>query len=75
MIAVLSYVLALLGYLRLISRFCNNLGSEDHVFAIRWEKVGKSDYTHAYDVNWKAYTQHKAKGVSMKDFFGKGFAD
>jgi superfamily II DNA or RNA helicase len=48
-------------------------GRED-VFAIRWEKEGKSGYTPAYDVNWGAFAQHKAKGGSMKDFPDKSFA-
>jgi superfamily II DNA or RNA helicase len=48
-------------------------GRED-VFAIRWEKEGKSGYTPAYDVNRDAFAQHKANGGSMKDFPDKIFA-
>lgn len=48
-------------------------GRED-VFAIRWYKESSSGYTPAYDVNWDAFAQHKARGGSMKDFPDKSFA-
>lgn len=40
----------------------------DEVFAIRWEKDGKSGYTPAYDLNWDEYARHKASGGNLNDF-------
>ena len=45
-------------------------GRED-VFAVRWEKDGKSGYTPAYNLNWQDYALHKAKGGSLHDFAAK----
>src|SRR5438445_13566186 len=41
------------------------------VFAIRWEKNGKSGYWPAYDINWTEYSLHKMQGGSVEDFPGK----
>ncbi|MCW3109789.1 MAG: type restriction protein res subunit, partial [Segetibacter sp.] len=46
----------------------------DDVFAIRWEKDGKSGYIPAYDMDWNAYKIHKASGGTLKDFKNKEFA-
>ncbi|MEO8771328.1 MAG: hypothetical protein ABI402_14630 [Ferruginibacter sp.] len=40
----------------------------DDVFAIRWEKDGKSGYMPAYDLNWQEFFKHKERGVTLKDF-------
>jgi len=48
-------------------------GRED-VFAIRWEKDGKSGYMPAYDLNWEEFSKHKARGGTLKDFPDKPFA-
>jgi len=48
-------------------------GRED-VFAIRWEKDGKSGYTPAYDLNWDEFSKHKARGGTLKDFPHKQFS-
>jgi superfamily II DNA or RNA helicase len=48
-------------------------GRED-VFAIRWEKESKSGYMPAYDLDWNAFSQHKANGGTLKDFPNKQFA-
>ncbi len=48
-------------------------GRED-VFAIRWEKESKSGYTPAYDLDWNAFSEHKANGGTLKDFPHKQFA-
>jgi superfamily II DNA or RNA helicase len=48
-------------------------GRED-VFAIRWEKESKSGYMPAYDLDWKAFSTHKANGGTLKDFPNKQFA-
>ncbi len=46
----------------------------DEVFAIRWEKDGKSGYTPAYDLNWEEFAKHKASGGTLKDFPNKEFS-
>jgi hypothetical protein len=48
-------------------------GRED-VFAIRWEKNGKSSYIPAYTLNWDEFKLHKAKGGTLKDFQNKEYA-
>jgi superfamily II DNA or RNA helicase len=48
-------------------------GRED-VFAIRWEKESKSGYMPAYDLDWNAFSTHKANGGTLKDFPNKQFA-
>ena len=48
-------------------------GRED-VFAIRWEKESKSGYIPAYDLDWNAFSKHKANGGTLKDFPNKQFA-
>lgn len=45
-------------------------GRED-IYAIRWEKNGKSGYSPAYDMNWQEYSLHKAKGGSLDNFPNK----
>lgn len=48
-------------------------GRED-VFAIRWEKESKSGYMPAYDLDWNAFSKHKANVGTLKDFPNKQFA-
>lgn len=48
-------------------------GRED-VFAIRWEKEGKSGYMPSYDMNWDEYSRHKARGGTFKDFPNKKYS-
>ncbi len=48
-------------------------GRED-VFAIRWERDGKSGYMPAYNLNWNEYTAYKAKGGNLKNFANKQYA-
>ena len=48
-------------------------GRED-VFAIRWEKDGKSGYMPAYNLNWNEFSKHKAMGGTLKDFHDKQFS-
>jgi superfamily II DNA or RNA helicase len=48
-------------------------GRED-VFAIRWEKDGKSGYMPAYDLDWNEFSKHKARGGTLKDFPDKRFS-
>ena len=48
-------------------------GRED-VYALRWERDGKSGYMPAYDLNWDEFSNHKAKGGTLKDFPHKKFS-
>jgi superfamily II DNA or RNA helicase len=48
-------------------------GRED-VFAVRWEKDGKSGYMPAYDLNWDEFAKHKVRGGTLKDFHNKQFS-
>ena len=45
-------------------------GRED-IYAIRWEKNGKSGYFPAYDINWQEYSHHKANGGTLDNFPNK----
>jgi len=38
------------------------------VYAVRWEKDGKSGYMPDYKVDWSDYKEHKAGGGSFKDY-------
>lgn len=44
------------------------------VFAIRWERDGKSGYMPAYVLDWDEYKIHKSKGGTLKDFTNKQYA-
>lgn len=48
-------------------------GRED-VFAIRWERDGRSGYMPAYDWNWDEFAIHKANGGTLKDFANKSYS-
>ncbi len=47
-------------------------GRQD-VYAVRWEKDGRSGYMPAYKVDWSDYNKHKAAGGSFKDYSKKEF--
>jgi len=44
-----------------------------HIYAIRWEKDGKSGYMPAYKVDWNDYRKHKSTGGSFKDYSKKEY--
>ncbi|MEJ7768059.1 MAG: hypothetical protein WKF89_09620 [Chitinophagaceae bacterium] len=44
------------------------------VFAIRWERDGKSGHIPAYFLNWDQYKLHQAKGGTIKNFEDKQYA-
>jgi superfamily II DNA or RNA helicase len=48
-------------------------GRQD-VFAIRWERDGRSGYIPAYDLNWDEFAIHKANGGTLKDFANKSYS-
>jgi len=47
-------------------------GRQD-VYAVRWEKDGKSGYMPAYKVDWSDYNKHKANGGTFKDYTKKEY--
>lgn len=47
----------------------------EEVFAIRWEKDGKSGYKPAYDFDRNEYLSHKALGGTLKDFKNKAYSN
>ena len=46
----------------------------EEVFAIRWERDGKSGYMPAYDLDWNEFARFKAKGGTLKDFQHKTYS-
>ncbi|MCF1715821.1 DEAD/DEAH box helicase [Flavihumibacter sp. RY-1] len=57
-----------------INVFYSLFRGRENVFAIRWEKDGKSGYIPAYDLNWDEFRIHKAKGGTLKDFQNKRYS-
>jgi len=47
-------------------------GRQD-IYAIRWEKDGKTGYMPAFKVDWSDYNKHKAGGGSFKDYSKKEY--
>lgn len=47
-------------------------GRQD-VYAVRWEKNGKSGYMPAYKIDWGDYNKHKAGGGTFKDYSKKEY--
>ena len=45
----------------------------NNVYAVRWEKDGKSGYMPAYKVDWTDYDRHKSSGGSFKDYSRKEY--
>jgi superfamily II DNA or RNA helicase len=43
------------------------------IYAIRWEKDGKSGYMPAYKVDWNDYRKYKSTGGSFKDYSKKEY--
>lgn len=54
--------------------FLSLFKGRDDVFAIRWEKEGKSGYTPAYELNWEEFSRYKTSGGTLKDFPNKQFS-
>ena len=44
-----------------------------YLYAVRWEKEGRSGYMPAYKVDWTNYNKHKAQGGSFKDYKNKEY--
>lgn len=45
----------------------------DDVYAVRWEKDGRSGYMPAYKIDWTDYNWHKAKGGSFGNYEKKEY--
>lgn len=43
------------------------------IYAVRWEKKGRSVYMPAYKVDWTDYHKHKAQGGTFKDYKNKEY--
>jgi superfamily II DNA or RNA helicase len=56
-----------------ISLFKSIFYGRQDVYAIRWEKEGKSGYMPAYKVDWSDYNKHKSGGGTFKDYAKKEF--
>ena len=38
------------------------------VYAVRWEKAGRSGYMPAYKIDWTDFNRHKSHGGTFKDY-------
>ena len=56
-----------------IDLFKSFFQGRQEVYAVRWEKEGKSGYMPAYKVDWSDYKKHKASGGSFKDYTKKEY--
>lgn len=45
----------------------------DEVYAIRWEKDGRSGYMPAYKIDWDDYNRHKASGGTFANYAKKEY--
>jgi superfamily II DNA or RNA helicase len=43
------------------------------VYAVRWEKAGRSGYMPAYKIDWTDFNRHKSHGGTFKDYKKKDF--
>ena len=41
------------------------------IYAVRWEKDGRSGYMPAYKIDWTDFSKHKAQGGTFKDYKNK----
>jgi len=56
-----------------ISFFKSLFQGRQDVYAIHWEKDGKSGYMPAYKVDWSDYRKHTATGGTFKDYTNKEY--
>ncbi|WP_340110977.1 TOTE conflict system archaeo-eukaryotic primase domain-containing protein [Maribellus mangrovi] len=56
-----------------IELFKTHFRGRNDLYAVRWEKDGKSGYMPAYKVDWSNYQKHKAQGGTFKDFKDKEY--
>ncbi len=54
-----------------IELFKSLFRGRNDLYAVRWEKDGKSGYMPAYKVDWTNYQKHKAQGGTFKNYKDK----
>lgn len=54
-----------------IELFNSLFRGRNDLYAVRWEKDGKSGYMPAYEIDWSNYQKHKAQAGSFKDYKDK----
>ena len=59
--------------LEYISLFKSLFYGRQDVYAIRWEKDGKSGYMPAYKVDWSDYHKYKSEGGIFKNYANKEY--
>ena len=43
----------------------------NNIYAVRWERNGKSGYMPAYDLEWSDYEKHKLLGGTLFQYIGR----
>jgi len=56
-----------------IERYKSLFRGRTDIYAVRWEKDGRSGYMPAYKVDWSDYNKHKAQGRTFKDYKNKEY--
>jgi len=56
-----------------IERYKSLFRGRTDIYAVRWEKDGRSGYIPAYKVDWSDYNKHKAQGGTFKDYKNKEY--
>jgi len=56
-----------------IERYKSLFRGRTDIYAVRWEKDGRSGYMPAYKVDWSDYNKHKAQGGTFKDYKNKEY--
>ncbi len=56
-----------------IERYKTLFRGRTDIYAVRWEKNGRSGYMPAYKVDWDDYNRHKAQGGTFKDYKNKEY--
>ena len=57
-----------------VSIFKSLFRGRNDIYAVRWERDGKSGYRPAYDVDWNGYQEYKAKGGTFATYTKKAYA-
>jgi superfamily II DNA or RNA helicase len=56
-----------------IERYKSLFRGRTDIYAVRWEKDGRSGYMPAYKVDWTNYNKHKTQGGTFKDYKNKEY--
>jgi len=51
-----------------IDHFKSHFQGRQDIYALRWEKEGKSGFILTYKADWNDYIEHKADGGIFKDY-------